>query len=175
MGSPTEYTSVKLTVIATAVVVSSGVGAVCCLIHWLKGKKTNKKEHASELLFFPDDRPTCKALYTERQGCHNPQCRFSHDENSSFNKLMKHLTSARQSIDLCIFCFTSPELSDIIITMHRRGLRVRLITDNEQVDASNSQVGKFRAEGKVCHIDLSVLLSQVFFNLQKYNTMMVQV
>ena len=111
-----------------------------------------------ELLFFPDDRPACKAHYTERQGCHDPRCRFSH-EDTSFTKLMRRLNSARVSVDLCVFCFTSPELAEAVTALYGRGVKVRVITDNEQVDAANSQVGRFRAHGTCDCIELLVIAS----------------
>ena len=66
----------------------------------------------------------------------------------SFSQLMKFLGSARNTLDLCVFVITSPELADMVIQLHHRGVKVRIITDSEQVDAAGSRVGPFRAEGR---------------------------
>ena len=61
---------------------------------------------------------------------------------------MKTLFSARQTVDLCIFCITSPEMSDALVDLHRHGVIVRVIADEGQLDSEGSKVGCFRAEGK---------------------------
>lgn len=66
----------------------------------------------------------------------------------SFYKLMKYLSGARRTLDLCVFVFTSAEMFDLVINLQRKGVRVRLITDKEQEGAQGSAVGRFRAEGK---------------------------
>ena len=105
------------------------------------------KDTINQILFFPDHKPTCKASYTQRHGCTNVSCRYAH-ENTSFGALMKTLFSARQCVDLCIFCITSPEMSDALIDLHHHGVIVRVIADEGQLDSEGSKVGCFRAEGK---------------------------
>ena len=105
------------------------------------------KDTINQILFFPDQKPTCKASYTQRHGCTNISCRYAH-ENTSFGTLMKTLFSARQCVDLCIFCITSPEMSDALVDLNRHGVIVRVIADEGQLDSEGSKVGNFRAEGK---------------------------
>lgn len=38
---------------------------------------------------------------------------------------------AKKSIDLCVFSFTNDDLANEIIAAHKRGVTVRLITDDE--------------------------------------------
>ena len=65
----------------------------------------------------------------------------------SFYTLMKYIGSARQSLDLCVFVFTSAEMRDLVLLLKERGVTVRLITDREQEDATGSAVGTFREKG----------------------------
>ncbi len=116
------------------------------LIHsfWKKYYSSEKEKY--RLLFFPDSKPTCKASYKERYGCTNSSCRYEHD-GTAFKELMQILYSARKTVDLCIFCITSPEMADAVIHLHNHGVIVRVISDDGQVDSVGSQIGRFRAEG----------------------------
>jgi phosphatidylserine/phosphatidylglycerophosphate/cardiolipin synthase-like enzyme len=61
--------------------------------------------------------------------------------------LCRYVQSARRSLDLCVYTITCSELVDVIVAASHLGVVVRVITDNEQIDASGSQVGRFRMEG----------------------------
>ena len=100
-----------------------------------------------KMLFFPDDKVACRANFTKRHGCTNSTCQFSHDTDLSYAQLMKQVSSARKTIDLCVFTITCRDLSEIVIDLFNKGVAVRVITDDEQVDATGSQIGEFRAAG----------------------------
>lgn len=106
-----------------------------------------RRETFFKTLFFPDNKVACKAEFTQRHGCTNKVCHFSHDPKSSYAQLMKLLQSACRTLDVCVFTITCHDLADIVIDLHNKGVVVRLITDDEQVDASGSQIGAFRAAG----------------------------
>ena len=61
---------------------------------------------------------------------------------------MRHLASARRSLDVCVFVFTSAQIRDTILELHKKGVRVRFITDKDQETVQGSAVGSFRAEGE---------------------------
>ena len=45
--------------------------------------------------------------------------------------MVKYISMAKRSIDLCIFSFTNDDLANEIIEAHKRGVKVRIITDDE--------------------------------------------
>ena len=51
-----------------------------------------------------------------------------------------HLSRAKKSIDLCVFTISDELLSKCLKTAHTRGVKVRLITDNNKMRDSGSQV-----------------------------------
>lgn len=112
----------------------------------LKSKK-EKQNHITEVLFFPDLKVACKAHFTSADGCNNRHCRFTHSENS-LSRLYNYLTLSRKSLDVCVFVLSCVDLADTIILAHKRGVNVRVITDNEQVNVQGSQIWKLRSEGK---------------------------
>jgi cardiolipin hydrolase len=49
------------------------------------------------------------------------------------HRLLDILYAAHSTLDICVFNITCNELADAVIAAHRRGVRVRIITDNDQV------------------------------------------
>ena len=50
---------------------------------------------------------------------------------ANIKKMVKYISMARTSIDLCIFSFTNDDLANEVIAAHERGVTVRIITDDE--------------------------------------------
>jgi cardiolipin hydrolase len=48
-------------------------------------------------------------------------------------RLLQFLGSARTSLDVCVFTITCDEIAGALLEAHKRGVRVRIISDNEQV------------------------------------------
>jgi cardiolipin hydrolase len=55
-------------------------------------------------------------------------------------QLLDLLVSARESIDISVFTISDDRLSDAILTTHKRGVSVRLITDNDKARDQGSDV-----------------------------------
>jgi len=132
-------------VILGTIVCSVAVDAAYLFVKWIR-KRNADDRYLYEILFFPDAQPTCKAAYTNRHGCTAKYCNFSHND-TSFCKLMKHLASARRTLDLCVFVFTCSELRDMVLSLAEKGVTVRLITDKDQIHNASSAVGPARAKG----------------------------
>lgn len=69
--------------------------------------------------------------------------------------IAKLLTDAQTSVDLCVFTITDHELATRIIACKKRGLKVRIITDDEKVNDNGSEIVKLRAAGIPIKIDNS--------------------
>ena len=119
---------------------------------WFKRRhrETESRTESSlcEVLFFPDRMIACKDHFIGDHGCSNLRCRFTHEPNS-LSSLYKYLASARTSLNVCVFVICCADLGDVIIDAHRRGVKVRVICDDEQVDITGSQIWRMRSEGKL--------------------------
>ncbi|KAL3876139.1 hypothetical protein ACJMK2_034011 [Sinanodonta woodiana] len=109
-------------------------------------KETQSDNVITEVIFFPDDKIACKAHFTSEDGCENKTCRFTHEANS-LSRLYGYLASASLSLDVSVFVITCVDLADLLIEAHKRGVVVRVITDDEQVDITGSQIWKLRRAG----------------------------
>ena len=48
-------------------------------------------------------------------------------------RLLSVLRSAQRTLDVCVFTITCDEIADALLQAHQRGVRVRIISDNDQV------------------------------------------
>ena len=67
--------------------------------------------------------------------------------NEIKDEISKLLRDATSTVDLCIFTITDHELARQIIACHKRGVKVRIITDDEKTTAKGSEIFKFEKAG----------------------------
>jgi len=63
-------------------------------------------------------------------------------------RLIQLLEKATSSLEVCIYIITCQKLSETIIRVHRKGVRVRIIVDADMADSSGTQIGILRKYGK---------------------------
>ncbi len=61
--------------------------------------------------------------------------------------------AARRTADLCVFTVTDDRITRAILDAHRRGVKVRLITDNDKAHDLGSDVGQIAEAGVAVKID----------------------
>ncbi len=69
--------------------------------------------------------------------------------------ILRLLRHARTSADICVFTITDDRLSDAIIATHKRGVPVRIVTDNEKAEDLGSDIERFREAGIEARVDHS--------------------
>jgi cardiolipin hydrolase len=69
------------------------------------------------------------------------------------NRIARLLDSAQHTVDICVFTITDDRISGPIVAAHRRGVAVRILTDNEKAEDLGSDVPEFRREGIPLRID----------------------
>ncbi|XP_015149893.1 mitochondrial cardiolipin hydrolase [Gallus gallus] len=109
-----------------------------------------RRRAVREVLFFPSRHCCTEELLAEAEGrggrpapCPCPLPRA----DCSFSRLLRRLLSARRSLELCLFAFSSPELGRAVCVLHRRGVRVRVVTDSQYMALRGSQIGVLRLLG----------------------------
>jgi phosphatidylserine/phosphatidylglycerophosphate/cardiolipin synthase-like enzyme len=65
------------------------------------------------------------------------------------------LANAVKTIDICVFTMTDDRLSDEILHAHRRGIEVRIITDDAKAEDLGSDVPRFEESGIPTLVDRS--------------------
>ncbi|KAG0296745.1 hypothetical protein BGZ96_008605 [Linnemannia gamsii] len=61
----------------------------------------------------------------------------------SFANFIKTLSNAKKSLDICVFTITDNETADAVIEAHRRGVHVRIISDDDKSEDLGADVKRF--------------------------------
>lgn len=109
-----------------------------------------EEREKTEVLFFPDEGIQCPRLESVR-GCLDKDCRYKHNPQS-LARLQSILRSATTSCEVCMFVIASQELIDILVELHQRGVKVRCIADNQDMDGV---LKALRSNGIIVRFDKS--------------------
>lgn len=63
--------------------------------------------------------------------------------------------SAKQSADACVFTITDDRITDAILSAHRRGIQVRVVSDNEKAFDPGSDLERIKDAGIPVAVDTS--------------------
>ena len=67
--------------------------------------------------------------------------------------LTSRLRAARRSVDVCVFTITDDRVSDVLLELHGRGVRLRIVTDDEKAHDPGSDVRRFAKQGIEVRMD----------------------
>ena len=103
--------------------------ALLLYLYWRERRisRWEKEDASPRVLFFPDVDTANK--------------------RGAYEDLSRVLSSAENNLCVCVFAFSSWRLIDILISAHRKGVIVRVITDREQMASNASQVERLRSSG----------------------------
>ena len=62
-------------------------------------------------------------------------------------RIVELFKAARTGVDVCVFTITDDRISDTIIQSHHRGVKVRIVTDNDKCFDPGSDIERFRDAG----------------------------
>lgn len=69
------------------------------------------------------------------------------------NTIVRHFRDARRSVDLCVFTLSDDRISREVLAAHRRGVRLRFVTDNDKEFDAGSDVAQLRNAGVPIVVD----------------------
>ena len=121
-----------------------------------KTKKTRERI-VNKVIFFPDLNTSQQLAFPQK----TPDSSTAPIEEGLYQKtgqgslweLFKALQNAKLSIDVCVLTIASRELSDALISAHQCGVIVRVVTNDEQMLHSETQVNRLRRAGIQVRID----------------------
>ncbi|MGL6075396.1 MAG: phospholipase D-like domain-containing protein [Fimbriiglobus sp.] len=68
-------------------------------------------------------------------------------------QILHRLQNARQSLDICVFTITDDRITRAILEAHRRGVKVRVITDNDKANDLGSDIAQLEAANVPLKVD----------------------
>lgn len=67
--------------------------------------------------------------------------------------ILRCLRGARQSIDICVFTLSDDRIAEEVLSAHRRGVSVRIVTDNDKEFDGGSDINRLRDAGLCVAVD----------------------
>ncbi len=106
-----------------------------------RNERIRINKEVNQVLFFPDTQSPKES--TTR----------TVSRNGNLSALLHELSSARESLDICIFTFSHHDLAEVLINAHQMGVVVRVLTDNEQIHSYACKVERLRSAGIQVRLD----------------------
>lgn len=78
--------------------------------------------------------------------------RFSPDHDCA-GRIIQLFDNAKQAADVCVFTITDNRISEAITRAHRRGVNLRIITDNDKLFDEGSDIQRLSAAGINVRVD----------------------
>lgn len=75
--------------------------------------------------------------------------------DSCRKRIVDLFRTARECADVCVFTITDDRISDAILDAHRRGTRVRVVSDNEKAYDPGSDLDRLKDAGVPVAVDVS--------------------
>lgn len=72
-----------------------------------------------------------------------PDEAFFSPGDACLGRIVSRLNAARQTADLCVFTITDDRISGAILAAHKRGVKVRILTDNDKAFDEGSDIQRF--------------------------------
>ena len=73
--------------------------------------------------------------------------------NACRHRIRSLFQHARHTADVCVFTITDDEITETIFEAHRRGVRIRIITDNDKSFDTGSDIDRLAAGGVEVRVD----------------------
>ena len=105
------------------------------VIEWLE---------AASALLVPPAGPPARASRSEV---------FFSPDDDCVAAIRQFLSAAAHTLDICLFTIADDRLTEAVLAAHKRGVRVRLLTDNDKLFDRGSDVRQLHAAGLPVHVD----------------------
>ena len=149
----------RVSTVTAAVLAGSVFSMVAWLIWSRRRKKKSKRTIINKVLFFPDSATTQLISESSNEPGQEESLKAQNiARKGSLWELFKGLQQAKYSISVCILTIASRELGDILISAHQAGVIVRVITNDEQLMFSGTQVNRLRRAGIQVRVDTTAFL-----------------
>lgn len=123
--------------ISQFVLLSLYLGSASYFIYeiYYKRKKAQKNDINEAIMFSYGAKELIKSKYSR------------YTITRSMDRLLHYLNSPRHSIDICMYVITSTDLQNVIVKLHIRGVKVRVIIDADMAFSNGSALKRLEKHG----------------------------
>lgn len=108
--------------------------AQLALLKWLEGVIRSLDGQRA-----PSEKIAQKATFSPGTGC--------------LHTIQRCLREARQRIDICVFTLSDDRIAEEVLAAHRRGIAIRIVTDNDKEYDAGSDISRLRDAGIAVAVD----------------------
>ena len=101
------------------------------ILEWVKS--------ANSALLIPEPPTLSDAFFSPGDACRNA--------------IINQINSATHQLNICVFTISDDSIADAIITSHKRGRQIRIITDNDKSHDEGSDIEQIAREGILVKVD----------------------
>lgn len=113
-------------------------------------KKRLQQREIKEVCFLMSNRLPC---------CHHSNdvdsqllnCKNDHCKGKLSNKIIQHIESANHLICIAMYMNSMNQITSAIMRAHKRGITIRIITDQSMIGSSNSKINELQRVGELLH------------------------
>lgn len=116
-------------------------------------KNCDARGHSRRVLDWLED--IVEVLYSPPLGEESESCFARQGQDECLDAVTRRIRDSRQRIDACVFTITDDRLARELKEAHRRGVRIRVITDNEKRHDVGSDAEWLSREGILTRVDES--------------------
>ncbi len=73
--------------------------------------------------------------------------------NAQFQRFFTFLSSATRSVDIAVFTLSDQRISDLLLAQHKKGVKIRIVSDNDTVSNVGSDVTALAKAGIAVRLD----------------------
>jgi len=103
---------------------------------------------STEILIFPDAVMPCRSMLDANYRCAKAHCDKAH-HTTSLVKFIRTLDKATSTLDVVCFTITCDDIKRAIQRAAKRGIRVRIVTDANNVDSLGSDIRELSEARKI--------------------------
>ena len=152
-NGPTSYPGARLNNHSEPIYANTGVNSqqtyVPIASQVIKGSQNLTSNIHFETLFFPDEAGLPCRNFLNNRKCNRRNCSFAHKPTSLY-RFIHTLRSARSTLDICIYSLSLDDVAQEILQCHKRGVRVRVITDSQTQENQGNDIAELRLNGVIC-------------------------
>lgn len=94
-----------------------------------------------------------RVLEAKAEGQEKGSKAFFSPGEDCYRAIVGEIGMARQRVDVCVFTISDNRISDSLIAQHRRGIRMRILTDNEKLNDLGSDIEMLAKAGLEIKVD----------------------
>ncbi|XP_004928637.1 uncharacterized protein LOC101742165 [Bombyx mori] len=104
--------------------------------YFVQKKKKEKQKETNEVIMFSYEE--CELKKSKYSRC---------TITKSMDRFLHYLASPKYSLDVCIYVFTNSDIANVLLKLHYKGIKIRIIIDADMAYCTGSNLRRMERQG----------------------------